>query len=160
LPEDFVRRIIRHASTFHIFAIDEDSKKVSHTAPSQAFLGNSIPPDTLTDTLKICLDLRFLNTAFQIGDALRKHGDIVEPNKTAFNMAFNTCLDYLAYMIEPANSDLCETMLRHLTFVMSGHNMVTRHHDQETLANSIINGTKNGESELQIFNASKIVDVS
>lgn len=161
-------RVIRHASTFHIFTIDEDSKQVSHTAPSRAFLSKSsssdthpdIPAYTLQDTLNICLDLRFLNTAFQIGDALRQNKDIVEPNRTAFNMAFNTGLNYLEYMVDPENSALCETMLRHLTFVLSGHNMVTSHHDQDILANSISSSTNNDEPDIPIPNEGKIVDVS
>ncbi|KAL7796186.1 S-adenosyl-L-methionine-dependent methyltransferase [Trichoderma afarasin] len=145
MSEDFVTRVIRHASTFHILAIDEGAKAVSHTAPSQAFFKNpipSIPPIgdaySVQSTLTICLDLRFLNTAFRIGDALLRYGDIVEPYKTAFNLAFDTPYDYLRYMVDEENFDLCETMLKHLTFVMSGHNMATRHHDQDALANNVI----------------------
>ncbi|KAJ4860023.1 o-methyltransferase domain-containing protein [Trichoderma breve] len=147
MSEDFVTRVIRHASTFHILAVDEDTKTVSHTAPSQAFLDNPIPPFaplkvpsySVKSTLTICLDPRFLSTAFRIGDALLRYGDIVEPYETAFNLAFDTPYDYLRYMADDANLELCETMLDHLTFVMSSHNMATRDHDQDTLANNIIN---------------------
>lgn len=100
------------------------------------------------------MDLKFLNTAFQIGDALHKYGDIVEPDKTAFNIAFDTPYDYLRYMVDEENFDLCETMLKHLTFVMSGYNMATRHHDQDTLAKHITNSI-NTQSQQKI----KIIDM-
>lgn len=166
MSEDFVTRVIRHASTFHILAIDEGTKTVSHTAPSEAFFDNPVPsfwPTTsssssysVQSTLMICLDLRFLNTAFRIGDALLQYGDIVEPNRTAFNLAFDTKDDYLKYMVDEENFDLCETMLKHLTFVMSGHNMATRHHDQDALAKNVSRSINNQQPQ-QIF---KIVDVS
>ncbi|KAL6822032.1 S-adenosyl-L-methionine-dependent methyltransferase [Trichoderma sp. SZMC 28015] len=166
MSEDFVTRVIRHASTFHILAIDEGTKTVSHTAPSEAFLDNPVPsfwPTTnssssysVQSTLTICLDLRFLNTAFRIGDALLQYGDIVEPNRTAFNLAFGTTDDYLKYMVNIDNVKLCETMLDHLTFVMSSRNMATRDHDQDTLAKYVINKINSPGSEPQNF---KIVDM-
>ncbi|OPB46033.1 hypothetical protein A0O28_0061530 [Trichoderma guizhouense] len=148
MSKDFVTRVIRHASTFRILAIDEENQSVKHTAPSEAFFDNPIPSSSSTkysvqSTLTICLDLRFLNTAFRIGDALLRYGDIVEPYQTAFNIAFDTPYDYLRYMVDEDNFDLCETMLKHLTFVMSGHNMATRHHDQDALAKNVSSSIKN-----------------
>ncbi|PKK44420.1 hypothetical protein CI102_11386, partial [Trichoderma harzianum] len=163
MSEDFVTRVIRHASTFHILAIDEGAKTVSHTAPSQAFFKNpipSIPPIgdaySVQSTLTICLDLRFLNTAFRIGDALLRYGDIVEPYETAFNLAFDTPYDYLRYMADADNLELCEAMLDHLTFVMSSRNMATRDHDQNTLAKNVTSKIPSQDSERQNF---KIVDM-
>lgn len=164
MSEDFVTRVIRHASTFHILAVDEDTKTVSHTAPSQAFLDNPIPPFaplkvpsySVKSTLTICLDPRFLSTAFRIGDALLRYGDIVEPYETAFNLAFDTPYDYLRYMADDANLELCETMLDHLTFVMSSHNMATRDHDQDKLAQNVIRRINSQQPQP----ISKVVDVS
>ncbi|QYS99421.1 Methyltransf_2 domain-containing protein [Trichoderma simmonsii] len=160
MSEDFVTRVIRHASTFHILAIDEENQRVRHTAPSQAFFCNPIPSSSsmkysVQSTLTICLDLRFLNTAFRIGDALLRYGDIVEPYETAFNLAFDTPYDYLRYMADADNLELCETMLKHLTFVMSSRNMATRDHDQDILAKNVISRIK-GQQPQQI---SKIVDM-
>ncbi|PNP50016.1 hypothetical protein THARTR1_09347 [Trichoderma harzianum] len=163
MSEDFVTRVIRHASTFHILAINEDKQSVSHTAPSQAFLDNQIPPFSpiknapysVQSSLTICLDLRFLNTAFRIGDALLRYGDIVEPYETAFNLAFDTAVDYLRYMVDDQNYELCGTMLKHLTFVMSGHNMATRRHDQDTLAKSVTSDVNSQQSRKNL----KIVDM-
>lgn len=128
--KEFVSRIIKLASSYHIFSTSESTQMVSHTPASQALFQNQ----GVRDSLAICLDQGFLDTAGLVDSALLKHNCVDEPKKTAFNLAFNTNDDYLTFIWDPANRKYLGAMHGFLGFVMEGANMGARNHDKNLLA--------------------------
>lgn len=126
--------MIKLASSYHVFSVDEPLGLVLHTPPSRALVKHR----AVRDSLKICLDERFLSTAGLVDHAMLKFGSIDEPTETAFNIAFNTSHDHLSFMRNPDNSEELSAMHGFLGFVMGGTNMGARNHDMDTLAGDTI----------------------
>ncbi|KPM36797.1 hypothetical protein AK830_g9769 [Neonectria ditissima] len=128
--EEFVTRIIKLASSYHIFSVSQSTGMVSHTPASRALLQNQ----GVRDSLAICLDQGFLDTAGLVDYALLKYNCSDEPKQTAFNLAFGTDDDYLTFIWDPANKKYLNSMHGFLGFVMGGVNMGARNHDKNMLA--------------------------
>lgn len=107
---------------------------ISHTPGSKALLQNQ----GVRDSLAICLDQGFLDTASLVDYAFLKNKCIDEPKQTAFNIAFGTNDDYLTFIWDPPNRNYLEAMHGMLGFLMGGVNMGARNHDKDLLARNQI----------------------
>ncbi|RYP54800.1 hypothetical protein DL768_000528 [Monosporascus sp. mg162] len=70
---------------------------------------------------------------------------IDEPRETAFNIAFDTGDDFLAFMRSRENCGELRAMHGFLGFVMSGTNMGARNHDMDMLAGETVDWEALGE---------------
>lgn len=134
LDEEFVSRIIKLAAANHIFSVDEAAGLVSHTASSRAMIQHK----AVRDSLRICLDERFLATAGLVDYAMAKFGHIDEPHETAFQLAFDTQQDYLTFIRAEENESELGSMHEFLGFVMNGSKMGARLHNMDLLASNVI----------------------
>lgn len=141
LDEEFISRIIKLAAANHIFSVDEASGLVSHTTLSRAMMQH----EAVRDSLRICLDERFLATAGLVDYAMTKFGHIDEPLETAFQLAFDTQQDYLTFIRAEENEPELDSMHGFLGFVMNGSKMGARLHDMDLLASNVVDWEALGE---------------
>jgi hypothetical protein len=88
IPESSVKRIVRHAIAYHVFA-EPTKGTIAHTAMSRAIA--TFPH--LGDTIEEFCDTLW-PTGPRLADAIQRWPDSEEPNETAFNLSAGTELTF------------------------------------------------------------------